>query len=397
LKAHHPVEFMAAMLSTEIGNTEKIVSNVAECRRAGIPVLPPDVNTSDFEFTVDRLDDQRTAVRFGLAAVKNVGAAAVRAVIDARAGRPHQRFATLDDFCDTVDWGSVNRRAVECFAKSGALDCFGNRSFVLSRLDAAVASGQQRQKASARGQTSLFGANQALAVAPTSVVTTPIREIPQKELLTWEKELLGLYLSAHPLSEVLGPTARAGTTQIGELPNRTPGDKVRVIGMVNGVRRITTKKNRTMAIVDFEDLTGNVELVVFPDCFDVVAADLLPDTILEVLAKLERRGEQLQLVCETASTQVAPAVNQTPPRSLHLRLPTTPDVWQDIRLMQTLDAILRRHEGDDNVVIHLPHGASSVTLRSRTLRVDWSSDLAGELHEVVGAERIELEEPRIAS
>ena len=206
-----------------------------------------------------------------------------------------------------------------------------------------------------------------------------------------------MYLSAHPLSDVIGENGRPGTIQIVELPERSPGEKLKVVGMVSGVRRITTKTNRTMAIVEFEDLTGTIELVAFPDCYERFADLWQIDAILEVVAKLERRGEQLQLVCETASAEVAPVAPAVPRRVVHLRLPSSRDVWSDIRLMQNLDAVLRRHEGDDDVVLHIPRRGSEVALRSRTRRVDWTAELAGELRTVLGDGRFAVEQPRLAS
>ena len=269
LKANFPVEFMAAALSTDIGASDKIVFNIAECRRAKIPVLPPDVNASDHDFGVEDLGDGGTAVRFGLGAVKNAGEAAVRALVAARAELPGGRFADLESFCDAVDWSVVNKRTVECLARCGALDGFGPRSAVLAALDNAIAAGQRRQKASARGQIGLFdlgGAAPAAASGPVGLPEVP--PLPRKDLLTWEKELLGLYLSDHPLNDVFGDGVPSGLAQIVELPQRTPGEKVKVVGMIAGIRRITTKTNRTMAIIDLEDLTGNIELVAFPECYE---------------------------------------------------------------------------------------------------------------------------------
>ncbi len=397
LKANFPVEFMAALLSTEIGNTHKIVFNIVECRRVGIPVLPPDVNASDLEFAVESVSDGRKGVRFGLAAVKNAGEGAVRAVLAARAAQPGGRFADLEGFCDAVDWSVVNRRVAESLAKCGALDGFGPRSAVLARLEHGIAAGQQRQRAKARGQIGLFEVAQTAPLPARANALPGVPEVPRKDLLAWEKELLGLYLSAHPLSEVMGAGVRQGTVQIVELDDRTPNEKVKLIGMVTGVRRITTKTNRTMAIIEFEDLTGTIELVVFPDCYERFADLWQPDAILEVVAKIERRGEQLQLVCETASVDVAPAVAASPSRVLHLRLPTSSDVWTDIRLMQEVDAILRRHEGEDVVVLHVRRQGAEVALRSRARRVEWTDALADELRVVLGRDGVAVDEPRLAS
>ncbi|HET7092187.1 MAG TPA: OB-fold nucleic acid binding domain-containing protein, partial [Thermomicrobiales bacterium] len=308
LKANHPVEFMAALLTSEIGNTDKIVFNAAECRRCGIPLLPPSVNRSDHVFTVER-DGERPAIRYGLGAVKNAGAGAVRSIVETRNEQNGGAFRSLDDFCEAVDWSSMNRRVVESLAKCGALDCFGPRSAVLAALDAAIASGQRRQKASARGQIGLFdlggGASADSAEARPLPDAPPL---PPREMLAWEKELLGLYMSDHPLNAVLGAVDAGrgnGFAQIVDLEERPPGQMVRLIAMIVSVRRIATKTNRTMAIVELEDLTGTIELVAFPDCYERHAELWNADAIIEVTGKVDRRGEAVQLICEQATCELS--------------------------------------------------------------------------------------------
>lgn len=397
LKANHPVEFMAALLSSEIGNTDKIVLNAVECRRARIPVLPPDVNASDEEFVVEALGDGGRGVRFGLGAVKNAGDTAVRSIVAARRALPGGAFQSLEQFCDAVDWSVVNRRAAESLAKCGAFDGLGERSTILGALEGVIAAAQRRQKAIARGQIGLFETGSAATVFPPMLMGGSAEEVPSRQLLAWEKELLGMYLSDHPLKAVLAARSERSPggvpVQIVELAERNPGEKVKLIAMISGVRRITTKTNRTMGIAEIEDLTGTIELVAFPECYERHRGLWECDTILEVVAKLERRGEVLQLVCESVTDEVATApVAPLPRRTLHLHLPATADVWADIRLMQQVDAVLRRHEGDDALILHL-NGVrgEGAALRSRSRRVDWNDLLGAELTEVVGERGIAVE------
>ena len=398
LKANHHVEFMAALLSTEIGNTEKIISNAAECRRAGIPILPPDINRSDLEFSVESLPDGGKAVRFGLGAVKNAGESAVRAILAARAAQPNGVFASLDALCEEVDWSAVNRRVLESMAKCGALDCFGPRSRVIAALERCIAAGQRKQKASAKGQIGLFDVGSIQVETTESSELPPAPDLPTKELLTWEKELLGLYMSSHPLAGVVEQLTRNRSlghlSQISDLAGRTPGEKVRLVGMVTAVRRVTTKSNRTMAIAEVEDLTGKIELVAFPDTFERTGEQLVADAILLIEAKLDRRNETLQLICETASTDLPAApVASVPTRTVHVMLPVSPDVWADIQVMHRLDTVFRRHDGDDQVILHLPVGPGrEVLLRPRGRLVAWGPLLEAELREVLGAERIDVDD-----
>src|SRR5919107_452911 len=233
LKANYPVEFMAALLSSELGNTDRIVSLMAECRRAGIAVLPPSINRSAAEFGVERTENGSGAVRFGLAAVKNVGVSAVRAIIESRNAEPSGRFPSLSTVCDAIDWSAVSRRALEALAKAGALDELGDRAGVLAALDGAIAAGQKRQRATARGQMDLFGTGGAEDTpAPPPVQSSAVAP---REILEWEKELLGTYMSDHPLSEILASALRSeagcNLCEIAQLESRSLGSTVRMVAM----------------------------------------------------------------------------------------------------------------------------------------------------------------------
>ena len=161
---------------------------------------------------------------------------------------------------------------------------------------------------------------------------------------------------------------------------------------------MTTKANKSMAIVELEDLTGTIELVAFPECYDRHGALFEPDAILEIGAKLERRGETLQLVCDTATTELTVApLRPAATRTLHVRLPASGDVWADIAVMHELNAILQRHEGDEPVVLHVPRAGAGVTLRSRSRTVEWNDILSSELRQLLGQERVTIEDPRLAS
>jgi len=395
LKANHPVEFMAALLSSEIGNTEKLVSNAAECRRAGIPVLPPDVNRSGVEFTVEETEDGSAAIRWGLAAVKNAGDGAVRCILEARSACPDGRFANLDEFCEEIDWNLVNRRVVESLAKCGALDGFGPRGAVIAALETAIPAGQRRQKASARGQIGLFeiGAAERPAATPLPPAATSDRE-----LLSWEKELLGLYMSAHPLQDVmrsLGAASRDFVNLV-DVGDRVGGPPARVLAMVKTVRRITTKSNRTMAVAEIEDLTGAVELVIFPDAFERLGESVQPDAVLDVTAKVERRNEQVQLVCERVSTDLPTAAQPAgPERQVHVALALGSDRWQDVGAMNAVDAVLREFEGDDPVFLRLSFGPErTVLMKSRSRRVHWCADLEMALRRLAAVTDVGMVERR---
>jgi DNA polymerase-3 subunit alpha len=393
LKANYPVEFMAALLSSELGNTDRIVSLMAECRRAGIAVLPPNINRSAVEFSVERTEEGPSGVRFGLAAVKNVGVAAVRAIIESRSEEPAGRFQSLSAVCDAVDWSIVNRRALEALVKAGALDELGDRGGVLAALDGAIAAAQKRQRATARGQMDLFGSGsddtRTSPPVPSSVVAP-------REILEWEKDLLGTYMSDHPLSEILAAALRSevgcNLCEIAQLETKSLGSNVRLLAMVASIRRIVTKTDRSMAVVVLEDLTGRVDLVLFPEAFERHAELLRDGVILDVRGRLERRGEALQIVCESLSTELptgGPEVFE--PDTILIRFRGGADSWAEIKAMQEVDAILKRHEGECQIIIEVP-ALSGLHRRmlSRTRRSEWSPALEHELRAVTGVHAAEL-------
>ncbi|HEV2127363.1 MAG TPA: DNA polymerase III subunit alpha [Thermomicrobiales bacterium] len=394
-KANFPVQFMAALMSTEMNSSEKTVVNIAECRRTGIPILPPDVNRSGVEFSVEKLDDGTEAIRFAMGAIRNVGVGAVETIVAARKEQPTGEFASLEDFCDSVSWSKVGRRVAENLCKVGALEGFGERNAVLKALETAIASAQQRQKAADRGQTDMFGMVTAASPGPSERTLSQVPEASNRERLDWEKELLGFYLSAHPINEVVGKHIPQGYAEIVDLESREPGERVRMLGMVVDVRKIITKTNKSMAIVKIEDLTGTIEVVCFPETYERIGEMLEVDAIIEVSGKFERRNEEPQIVADNA-TRDLPEFEAGRPKDepiVALQLPGSEDVWSDISLMQNIDRVLNNHEGTIPVEFRLPRGTRVIRLRSRSRTVEWSDEFRGEMGELLGATAVTLEEP----
>ena len=240
LKANYTVEYMTAVLTAFRSNEEKVAAAVAECRRMDIEVLPPDVHSSQLEFTVEG-----EAIRFGLLAVKNVGASAIESIIAARdEGGP---FTSLTDFCTRIDLRLCNRKVLEALAKVGALNAFGHPRQILDGLDDAVLAAQATQRDRISGQTSLFD----LGAADAASLTRPLPatpEAPVRERLRWEKELLGLYLSEHPMGEVAAQVGQFVNAYSGDLNDESlEGQRIVVGGIVTGIRTVITKAKATMA------------------------------------------------------------------------------------------------------------------------------------------------------
>ncbi len=394
-KAHYPVQFMAALMSTEMGTSEKTVINIAECRRCNIAILPPDINRSGVEFGVERQEDGAEAIRFAMGAVRNVGVGAVEAIIAARSEQPDGMFATLEAFCDGVSWSKVSKRVPECLTRVGALEPFGERAAVIKALESGIAAAQQRQKAADRGQMDMFGLVTSPAATSGPTQLPEVEPADNRTRLEWEKELLGFYLSAHPLNDVIGQRMPQGYAQTIELPERSAGERIRFIGMVVDVRRIVTRTNRTMAIVKLEDLSGTVEAVCFPDTFEQVSALLENDAILEATGKIDRRNDETQIIVDTLSRDL-PDFEPDRPKDeqvVTLRLPGSEDVWGDISLMQRIDAVLRDHEGTVLLEFHLPRGTRVSRLRSRSRRVEWSEEFRKEMEALLGETSVSLVVP----
>jgi DNA polymerase III subunit alpha len=295
LKANYTVDFMASVLSAFRSSEEKVAAAVAECRRLGIDVRPPDVARSAVEFTVE---DE--AIRFGLLAVKNVGQGAIESIVAARAA--DGPFRSLADFCTRIDLRLTNRKVLESLAKVGALAAFGHPAQILDGLDDALAAGQATQRDRVTGQTSLFD----LAVEDTTVFERPlpiVPEAPVRERLRWEKELLGLYLSEHPMGEVADRVADFVTAYSGDLREESlDGQRLVVCGIVVGSRTIITRARSTMAAVTLEDLQGSLEVVVFPKLYDQTLGTWAEGAILVVAGKVDHRGEEVSLLADLVVT-----------------------------------------------------------------------------------------------
>ena len=293
MKANHTVDYMTAVLTAFRSNEEKVAAAVAECRRMGIDVLPPDVHKSHLEFTVEG-----DAIRFGLLAVKNVGQGAIESIIAAR--DEGGEFRSLTDFCTRIDLRLANRKVLEALAKVGALSPFGHPAQILLGLDDAVAAAQATQRDRITGQTSLFD----LGAAEASALERPLpnaTEVPVRERLRWEKELLGLYLSEHPMGEVAEQVGRFVTAYSSDLRDELlDGQRLVVGGIVTGVRVVITKAKATMAIVTLEDLQGTIEVVVFPRLYEQTMGTWRDGEILLVAGRVDHKSEEVSLLADLA-------------------------------------------------------------------------------------------------
>ncbi|MBV8354453.1 MAG: DNA polymerase III subunit alpha, partial [Candidatus Eremiobacteraeota bacterium] len=281
LKANYPLQYLSALMTSVGDKTEKLVEYINEARKIGIPVLPPDVNESLVDFTV-----AGKRIRFGLAAIKGVGEAAVRAILDAR-GKP---FSDLFDFVKRVDPRHANRRVLEALIKSGAMDGLGgHRAQLLDAVDAALDLAAAHARERELGQTSLFGAfseGGAEAIAPKYRSVSPASTV---EMLHWERETLGVFLSGHPLADVADALARTGAIPIKDARTRGEEEPVVVAGLLTQVQRTLTRAQAQMLVAVLEDMSGSIECVVFPKNYGELQAPFVQDEIVIVEGRVRVR------------------------------------------------------------------------------------------------------------
>jgi DNA polymerase-3 subunit alpha len=287
LKVYYPVQFMAALLSSEIGNTDKIVMYIAECKEMGIPVLPPDINESDLEF---RSVEGR--IRFGMLAIRNVGEGVIHSILAFR--NQNGPFRSFFQLCEDVDSRSLNKRVLESLVKSGALDSLGwKRSQCLDMLDTAIEYGQKARRDRESGQRGLFA---VLAESGDAEIPEPqppdIPEWTMERLLAFEKETLGFYVSGHPLHRFADELSLYSKKSISELIGEAQSVECQVAGIVTDLRTRRTKKGDLMAIFALEDLTGSVPTIVFPNSYAMFESLLSADSPLLVSGRFEPEDER---------------------------------------------------------------------------------------------------------
>ena len=291
LKAHYPVEFMAGVLTSIMDKTDKIPVYIQLCRQMGIKILPPDINSSAATFGIED-----GAIRFGLAAVRNVGENAIVSMERVRA--EGGKFRSLVDFCARVDMRAVNRRALESLIKCGAFDSIGTeRNQLLASLDAAMQDAARRQRDVLSGQGGLFG-EETMEKVQQIAVSADVPPSTARERLTWEKDATGFYITGHPLDDY--SDTLSALLSIGEIPNTVRKDRqlVRIGGILTSTKRFTTKKGDTMLFAELEDFSGKIEVTVFPRVFYAHVSALEPDAIIVVEGRVDTTGEEPKLLAE---------------------------------------------------------------------------------------------------
>lgn len=413
LKAHYPEAFMAALMTSDYDDIDRLAIEITECKHVGIEVLPPDVNESFNEFAVVPGKKQ---IRFGLRAIKNVGSNAVEEILRAR--EELGAFASLEDFLVHVNTRIANRKAMESLIKAGAFDAFGERHVLLGNLDMMLAYASKVQKDALSGQTDLFG-NAAPEVKSTLTLDVTVPAVTSHEQLIWERELLGLYLSQHPLAAFELYLAEQAVP-LTELKPEHDGKSVQVGGAISSVREITTKNGQKMAFVRIADQFAETEIILFPSIYQQTTGIWERDQVVLIKGKVSAKDREGNLGSEVkvlvddareitpeqaAAYQATGKKKKTPtagskatktkaaastlstasmvPSRLYVRLATSNDQETLLALKQTMDA----HPGDTEVVLVIGEQKQIIRLPNRIAHETG----VPELTTLIGADAVKLQ------
>lgn len=367
MKASFTVEFMAAVMTAESADSDKIAAAIEECKRLGIVVLPPDVNKSGIGFSLEKLralsqadlerslsvgeSEVKQGIRFGLSAIKNVGISAIESILLARGDG---EFISLSDLCSRVDNRLVNSKTLESLIKAGALDHLGSRAAQLLILDQCLEEAHKQNKNKLSGQVSLFDSEEEKTNFAIKLPEVP--ELPLEQLLIFEKELLGFYLHEPPFLGLLQKITKYISNKLSDLGDEHVGKTLKLGGVITSVKKVITKKSaQEMAFVVISDGVASIEVVVFPKTFETCKEFLIKDNVVWIAGRVEKREEELSLIVEKICLfdplNLAEEILQNNPM-VEIYIP----FGTDVSVLQNVNRTLRDFPGDMPVVLLLPSG-----------------------------------------
>ncbi|MBE2205314.1 MAG: DNA polymerase III subunit alpha [Chthoniobacterales bacterium] len=371
LKAHYPIEFLSAMLTYDANTTERIAEIIGECRRMGIAIRPPNINSSDLKFLPQ---EDGKSIRFGLGSIKNVGAGAMESAITER--EKNGAFKSLEDFCSRLDSRTVNRKVLESLVKCGAFDSFKKfRSQLFAEIESAMGTAAAAQRDRASGQVSLFGDLDMPIRRDSPATTSRIEPWPQQEMLAYEKELLGYYVSGHPLDRFAGHFDSGKYTTISQAHQTTEACSVKMAGILGSLEKKFMKKDgKPFGVLVLEDFTGSQEITAWEDVFTKNLPILTPGTALAVHARVSLRGDSLR-VTATSLSELKPKASV---KTVRLRLAR--DKMREEDLPRVLEAV-KRHSGTRPLVLEFVRsdGASLALAADEEFFVSDDRELTEEL------------------
>jgi DNA polymerase-3 subunit alpha len=428
LKANYPVEYITALLSAHAGVTEKITSAISECRRLGIKVLPPNINHSEANFSIEMDEKDNQVIRFGLTSIKNVGVGGVESIISER--RKNGEFKSIEELCRRCDMSNVNKRVMESLIKAGALDCLGNRGTLLNSINEILSLAQREQKSREAGQTTMFDLWGQQVETPVSPLELAEAEVPIKDKLAWEKELMGVYLSEHPFSAFADKIAAENTILCGQIDSEMVGQTVLVAGMVASVAHLMTKQQKSFVKATLEDLDGSIEVMVWSDVYSGTVELWEEGNIVLIEGKVGMRDDGIQLSCKKVSryepqkpkpekpiitvAKQAAVINDSPvpnggvvsngftykpeekpaPKQRHKLIITIKDSGDSDRDANSLRRVvytMKEFPGHDEVSLRIPSEGKIVKLKIANLYTDYTDELRQRITELVGEEGLKVE------
>ena len=426
-KANFPAEYMVSLLNSYVGNTEKALGAVAECRRLKIPVQPPSINLSEAEFSLEEADESRQAIRFGLAAVKNVGAGAIQPILETR--QQEGPFTSIEHMCRVVDMSSLNRKTLESLVKAGALDEFGDRGALLTVIDRILTLAQSEVKLRDSGQTSMFDLFGDSVPVPLTSIPLPEGKTPASEKQAWEVELLGMGLSdSNPLNRLAGNGDSETILFRSEIDSDMSGQKVVLAGQVSSATERLTRDQKPYAIATLEMMDGAIEVFVWEDTLETTRELWHTGKLVVVQGTVRLRDDGPSISCASAHEHVileeaetnghadtseavaaaagphseppvSSAVNgasgsavpraeqpvEQPPLRLKLRLNETDEPSSDHMLLEDVSKLLLDYKGDDEVSLEIASGGRVVTMEWSLVRVNACPELEARLRELMGS------------
>jgi len=406
-KSNYPVEYITALLITNASQLEKVASAVTECRRLGINILPPDINRSQTSFSIEKLESNGVAaIRFGLSVIKNVGLSAIEPLIAER--NKGGEFKSIEDLCRRCDLRSVNRRVMESLIKVGALDSLGSRGSLLQNINRILSLAQREQRLRETGQSTMFDLWGEAMPVPMPGLDLQTAEVSVKEKLSWEKELMGVYLSEHPFNSFAGEMLPENTTLCGQIDVEMVGQTVVVAGMVATAHQLSTKDHRSFISAVLEDLDGSIEVMVWPNVYSKTKDLWEEGNIVLVQGKIRLKDNRVQLNCDSvryyqpgmAVSEIAvtsqPAevpivVEPVESHRLVVSITQTSDEDSDIAYLNKLIDILKDFQGQDEVNLCLINDERMVNLKLPDIQINYGPELHQRLVEMVGEDGLRVE------
>jgi DNA polymerase-3 subunit alpha len=428
LKANFPSEYMNAFLITNMNVMEKITTAVSECRRLGIVVRQPNINMSQVTFSLEESGDyEKPAIRFGLAAVKNVSPSAIQSLVEER--NKNGPFKTVEDLCRRLDSQSANRRVLESLIKAGALDELGNRGALINNIERILSLAQSEQKLKSSGQSTMFDLFGQSTPVPMPHLEISGEDVSVKEKLAWEKEMIGVYLSEHPFARYARNIDTTSITLIGQINEELSGQEVSLVGMVSAVRELSTKDHRAFCSAILEDLESNIEIMVWPKTYENTREIWQEGNFLRVQGKVKMKDEKLQVTCDAVEIYTPDAVpknvvsSATPVTSgfgkingnngngsngngkngngksainnvLHkvtIVIHETEDEIQDEKNLNELVDLLREYRGKDEVNLRIVNNERVTNMKLPSVFIDYSPDLVKRLGKYIKPENLIVE------